>query len=232
MSTHKTSRRGAPRAHSRSAKGLALSVSTAAMLTGGGLFLTSSFAQAQGAPNGSEGRRGHDGVLWLNEQSVDVTNEGWAHADSGSNEAVGNASVSDAMVRQYDWDGDGTLDATVSNTSGGTAGITSGAAAAAGNGSQTSVSQTHTPPTPETDRDRIISHQSVSVSNYGNAEANSGGNQAVGNASSSVATTVQSTASGSTMTASASNVSSGTATVSTGAASASGNVSSTSVSQG
>jgi hypothetical protein len=231
MSTHKTSVRGAPRARSRSAKGVALSVSTAAVLTGGGLFLTSSFAQAEGSSNGS-GWRGDDGVLWLNEQSVEVTNDGWAWANSGDNEAVGNASVSDALVKQFDWDGDGTMDATVANESGGTAGISSGAAAAAGNASETSVSQTHTPPTPETDDDKIISHQTVSVSNCGNAEANSGGNQAVGNASSSVATTMQASSSGSTMTASASNVSAGTATVSTGAASASGNVSSTTVSQG
>jgi len=221
--------RGAPRRTIWTAKRLAVSFTSVAALAGGGLALTSPLAGAQMVDSH------RPGILWLDEQRVDVANEGWAHADSGHNAAVGNASTNTVAVDQApapNQVGAISVAATLSNTSGGAADIASGAATAAGNSSQTAVSQTYTAGTPQTPTDRLISEQSVMVSNSGHAEANTGDNTATGNASNNASVSSQATATGSTATASASNTSMGTATVSTGSASASGNVSSTSVTQG
>jgi hypothetical protein len=207
-------------------KVVAASISSAALLTAG-LALGPGVA---GAQNGYD----DDGVLWLNDQEVEVVNEGWASANSGFNEVIGNASDNDASTDQSATDDDqldGSQTTTASNDSDGSADLTTGAATAAGNASETSVSQTNTPGTPVTDDDAIINRQSVYVGNYGMAEANTGGNTAVGNASTNTVYTSQSTASGSTVTATVSNGSTGSATASTGSATASGNVSSTTVTQ-
>lgn len=241
-------------------KGVAVFVSGAAAITTGSVILGS----AAGADEHLDGAVGGallspgTGSIDLREQAAAVENVGEAEANSGGNEAAGNASLNLALVGQISLDlfplfpvpldvsaaangvgGSGGSVATTTgvadNTSGGSATVTSGAASAAGNMSTTSVSQSISGAGSDGVGSVAITEQEAAVANAGAAVANSGGNAAVGNASFNAAATVQlSLGSGSgvnTTTGQAANESSGSATITSGAASAVGNESSTTITQ-
>jgi hypothetical protein len=187
-----------------------------AFSVGGGVALTIAMASASSAQE-------------VAVQDAEVTNVGVAVANTGGNVAVGNASDNEATTDQ---DANGLVAANVadtSNTSNGTASITTGAAKATGNESSTAVSQSVT----GGDGDGVtVAVQEADVVNAGAAVANSGGNIAVGNASDNVADTNQE-ADGliAVNTAGTSNSSDGTAMIHTGNAYATGNSSTTGIAQ-
>ncbi len=117
-----------------------------------------------------------------------------------------------------------------SNTSNGTAGITTGAAEAAGNVSKTTVDQAAAS---GKGNGLAIVVQHTDVLNLGLAAANTGGNLALGNASFNLAANLQGAAGLiATNNGSATNASNGSASIKTGGAKASGNSSTTDVGQG
>ncbi len=234
-------------------KGVVVTLTGATALTGGGLLALGSAMTAGAQTNGG----GSHGIL-QSDQGAHVDNAGLALANSGVNLAAGNASGNSAATQQGAGgaipivstflEGPGgpggpggmggaqatQLTATASNTSGGTAAITTGAAKATGNESSTTVEQT-VPAGAVATAGIAQVDQHASVSNEGLAIANSGLNLAVGNASTnSVATsqTVVGPSKATNETATASNTSSGSATITSGAATATGNSSSTSITQG
>jgi hypothetical protein len=236
-------------------KGVVLTVSGATALTGGGL-LALGMAATAGAQ--TPGDPVDPGGISLVHQWAGVDNLGAGIANSGINLGVGNASTNRVGVEQVAGfgglgpvvadgqaaaaadlvgpgpGGSGPVQAngTASNNSGGGATITTGAASATGNQSQTTVGQT----APAGDPNGInVSHQAAEVGNAGLGLANSGVNAAVGNASSNGAGVVQVVphpGSATSLTGNASNTSGGTASITTGAASATGNNSSTTITQG
>lgn len=162
-------------------------------------------------------------------QDGDVVNAGVAASNSGGNIGVGNASTNVAVNAQGAAGGVASNIGGASNTSDGTASITTGAAKATGNASLTDVDQTA-----DTGDGAGLSLivQNTDVLNLGAAAANSGGNLGIGNASGNLAINLQGAAG---LIASnnggASNKSDGTATIKTGAATATGNASATDIDQ-
>jgi hypothetical protein len=163
-------------------------------------------------------------------QDGDVVNAGAAVANSGLNAAVGNASDNEATTNQAAIGAIASNNANTSNTSDGTASVTTGAATATGNLSETGVQQS-------VDNGGgagpvVVLVQDADVINAGFGLANSGLNFAPGNTSDNTATTNQ-LALGllASNTADNSNDSRGTATITTGAATATGNASSTDIGQ-
>ena len=195
-----------------------------------------------------------DGVV-VATQVAGVVNAGAAIANSGNNTAVGNASGNTADIdeQEIDIEGDSIVAGTLvssnngeaSNVSDGTATITTGAATATGNKSDTAIGQSSNGHIEGLGV--ILNTQVAGVANAGLGVANSGFNAAVGNASDNDADiddqdieigtdaggTVDITAG--ILTASnngtASNASDGTASITTGAASGTGNSSDTTINQ-
>ena len=231
--------------HRSITKGVALSLSGMTALTGGGLLALGSAASAQTQDALVSPSHG----IALVDQDALVLNAGLGLANSGLNGAVGNGSSNNAATDQTSGNGDtvyrlmsvgaspvvaSQLTATASNTSDGTAAITTGAASATGNSATTSVSQSGAAAAAATTGIAIV-HQDAAVANIGIGIANSGLNEAVGNASQNNAYVNQSTSGPGVAvseTATASNTSDGTARITTGAASATGNSSTTSITQG
>jgi hypothetical protein len=188
------------------------------------------------------------GAFNLETQANLVTNLGAGFANSGDNEGIGNQSGNGAEVGQEaTLSADPGLDVGVvgqfgkaSNTSDGTASITTGDATAVGNDSETVLTQTIDP------SGIVVNTQAAAVVNAGVGIANSGGDTAVGNVSGNGAggtqTTEIATDNGGATTliagtvvgsnnGEASNTSDGSATISTGDATATGNQSSTRLDQ-
>jgi hypothetical protein len=191
-------------------------VQAAAFTVGGGVAL--SFAMA-GSAHADE----------ITVQDSNVTNAGASFANSGGNVAVGNASTNVAACAQ------GALGLVASNscqsgnTSNGTANITTGAATATGNQSETTTAQANDA---GDDPGLVVGVQDSDVTNVGVSAANTGGNVAVGNASTNVAVNAQGAAGlVASNHGSASNASNGTADITTGAATATGNLSKTTTDQ-
>ena len=170
-------------------------------------------------------------------QSTEVTNSGSASANSGGNTAIGNASTNTATSTSDSPEG-GLLALPITlgaptNTSDGTAAVTTGPANASGNSAQTNVGQS-TASGSQVNSFLAGQRQAADVTNAGSASANSGGNVAVGNASQNTAAVnnvsggllgVGVTLGGPT------NNSTGTAAINSGAANAVGNTSGTNVGQ-
>ena len=171
-----------------------------------------------------------------NSQGTSVTNSGSASANSGGNTAIGNGSTNTASASAP---APGLVNVPISlgaptNTSDGSAAVTTGAANAAGNTSDTNVGQSNA------SGNQVNSflggqHQSAGVTNAGSASANSGGNAAIGNGSQNTATVNQNVGGGlvgvGVTLGGPTNNSTGTATINSGAANAAGNASATSVGQ-
>ncbi|MGI9120745.1 MAG: beta strand repeat-containing protein, partial [Acidimicrobiales bacterium] len=186
------------------------------------------------------------------DQEADVTNAGFADADTGDNLAIGNLSGNFAVNLQLAAAGSRRGDVetdilvasnigTADNTSDGTATINTGDADAIGNTSITNVGQLA-----DVGIDGsgfVIVDQSTTVDNFGEATADTGDNAAFGNLSANAAVNLQLAVAGSrrgdvdadTVVASnvgaATNTSDGSATISTGDALAAGNTSATDVVQ-
>jgi hypothetical protein len=168
------------------------------------------------------------GPLLGSSQSAGVSNSGSASANTGGNTAVGNASNNTASATAP---AAGAVNVPVSlgapsNTSTGTAQVTTGAANAVGNSSDATVGQSNA------SGNQVSSflggqNQSAGVGNTGAASANSGGNNAVGNGSRNNATVTQDTGGGligvGVTLGGPTNNSTGNATVTSGAANAVGN---------
>jgi hypothetical protein len=171
--------------------------------------------------------------------TVGIGNSGDATASTGGNTATGDNSSNDASSSSTSG---GLINATVdlggpSNTSSGTADVTTGPATATGNAADTGVVQT-------TDDSGSVftpffsqpAGQFVDVTNDGTATASTGGNTATGNNSDNTASLTQ-TATGGVLAgnvnlgAGPSNTSSGTATINTGPATAVGNTAANEVAQ-
>lgn len=174
--------------------------------------------------------------LLSNSQGTTVTNSGSASANSGGNTAVGNGSTNTASASAP-------APAAVSvpitlgaptNTSEGTAAVTTGAANAAGNTSDTNVGQSNASGS-QVSSFLAGQSQSAGVTNAGSASANSGGNTAIGNGSQNTATVNQTVGGGlvgvGVNLGGPVNNSTGNATVTSGAANAAGNNSGTTVGQ-
>jgi hypothetical protein len=162
-------------------------------------------------------------------QDTDVTNAGAGVANSGLNAAVGNASDNTATTSQSATGLVASNAAETSNASDGTATISTGAADATGNRSDTGIAQT----TAAGDGAGVlIAVQDADVTNAGLGLANSGLNLALGNVSDNETTTDQ-TALGliASNVAGGGNVSDGTAVVTTGSATGTGNRSTTGIAQ-
>ena len=188
----------------------------AALTVGGGVALT--FAMA-GTASADE----------ITVQDSNVTNAGAAAANSGGNVAVGNASTNVGGCAQGAVGLIASNTCNASNTSNGTAGITTGQATAAGSVADTQVAQQQTG---SEDPGLVITVQDSDVVNAGAAASNTGGNVAVGNASTNIAGCAQGAAGlVASNTCKASNASNGTAGIETGAATATGNASKTTVKQ-
>jgi hypothetical protein len=192
-------------------------------------------------------------------QVSDVVNLGVAVANSGGNSAVGNDSDNFARTRQDAEVGSGSTGTTsivagtlvgsnngeASNSSDGTATIKTGAAAATGNNSDTTIDQASTGNVDG--MGFIVNTQVAGVANVGLGVSNSGVNTATGNVSTNEARLRQNADIGSNnganntnilagiITASnsgtASNSSDGSASVTTGAATSTGNRSATQIGQ-
>jgi hypothetical protein len=163
-------------------------------------------------------------------QNAPVVNAGVGVANSGGNVAVGNASDNVAVNAQGAAGGLASNKGSASNISNGTAGITTGAAEAAGNVSKTTVDQAAAS---DDGNGLAIAVQHTDVLNLGLAAANTGGNVALGNASDNLAANLQGAVGLiASNTGSATNASNGSASIKTGGAKASGNSSTTDVGQG
>ena len=171
-------------------------------------------------------------------QSAGVTNSGSASANTGGNAAVGNSSTNTATATAPS--GTGLLDVPISlgaptNTSGGSATITSGAANAVGNTADTTVGQSTASGSQVNNFLGSQQQQGAGVTNAGAASANTGGNTAIGNGSTNTATVGQNVNGGllgvGVSLGGPTNNSTGTATINTGPANAVGNTSSTDVGQ-
>lgn len=198
------------------------SVTTGAATASGN---TSSTQVSQQADGGSGG-----GGLTLAVQESDVTNDGYAEANSGDNTATGNASDNTATSDQTANGGAiGANSGGASNVSDGTAAISTGPATAHGNVSSTAV---HQAAAADNGTGLAVLVQDTDVLNLGVAVANSGGNLALGNGSTNSASSTQ-TASGliAANNGSATNASNGSAAIRTGAANAAGNTSVTGIGQ-
>ena len=170
-------------------------------------------------------------------QGANVTNSGSASANSGGNNAIGNASTNSATVSAPA--AGGLLNVPVglgapTNTSTGTAAIVTGPATAVGNSANTGVGQS-TASGNQVNGFLNSQNQSVSVQNAGSASANTGGNNAVGNASQNTATLTQDVSGGlvgvGVNVGGPTNNSTGNAAIQTGAANAVGSNSATNVGQ-
>ena len=168
-------------------------------------------------------------------QNTGVTNSGSASANSGGNTAVGNASTNTATVTSPVG---ALIDIPITlggptNTSDGTAAVTTGPATAVGNSAQTNVGQSTGSGT-HVNSFLAGQRQAAGVTNAGSASANSGGNAAVGNASQNTAT-VQDVSGGllgvGVALGGPTNNSTGTAGINSGAANAVGNNSGTNIGQ-
>jgi hypothetical protein len=197
--------------------------------------------------------------LLLSPQTAIVSNGGFALANTGDNRAVGNSSYGQTGAGQSAGiTGDGSLtvedlsivnSAKASNTSDGTATITTGAAKAEGSNAKTTIGQDLAGSTAKDGAGFALQRQTAEVDNSGTGIANTGGNQAIGNDSSSQAGAASETTIGGfddsgaidggnvvdTFTiagnAQAANTTDGTATITTGAALGRGNVSTTDIGQ-
>ena len=181
---------------------------------------------------------GRLGGIAIIRQSVDVTNDGDATANTGNNSATGNGSDNEAETEQEGEGGEGTLTniGSTSNSSDGTAGVDTGDANATGNSSTTNVTQIANASVTGSLGGLIIIDQSARVVNNGDADANTGRNEAIGNDSDNDAETEQSAVSergppGAINIADTTNESDGTAGINTGNATATGNRSDTTVTQ-
>jgi hypothetical protein len=229
----------------------------------GSATITSGAANAVGNSSGTgvgqSNASGNQVNGFLN-QSAGVTNAGSASANSGGNTAVGNNSTNTQTVSQNVTGGlvgVGVNVGALSNTSSGTATITSGAANAVGNTSETQVGQSSVQGgaggpvragvggagpgaaaigAAPCSVGRFAPVQQVGVRNEGQAQANTGNNRAIGNDSiNDISTTIAGGSGGVAgvpLTIGApTNTSSGTAVITTGPASAVGNSSVTEVGQ-
>ncbi len=173
--------------------------------------------------------------------NVSIGNSGSGTASTGGNTATGNNSTNDTSS---DTTSGGLINASVdlggpasSNTSSGTADVTTGPATATGNASGTGVNQT-TDGTGSTFTPFFSqpAGQAAAVTNDGTATASTGGNTATGNNSDNTATLTQSATGGLiganvNLGGGASNTSTGAATINSGAATAAGNTAGNTVSQ-
>ena len=247
--------------------GLTVSSNTgeASNSTDGSASVVTGDANASGNVSGTNVEQRAEGAidglgLVLNTQVAPVVNAGLAVANTGGNVAIGNTSVSEAVVDDHQvkiasGNGAGTTtlvaglvtgsnDGTASNVSDGSASITSGDGSATGNTSQTALIQ-------EADGvidglGVVINSQLPLVANVGLGVANTGGNWATGNVSSNNSNLVQNAeimsfggpdiqlvapfVTGSNS-GTVENVSDGTAEVRTGGANATGNASATHLTQ-
>jgi hypothetical protein len=158
-----------------------------------------------------------------------VINRGFAAAVSGANRAVGNLSVNLAVARQFAAGGFATNLTTADNESNGTASVTTGAAAAIGNRSTTTISQT----SDDNDDPVVDISQDIVVVNRGSAVAITGDNLATGNGSANAAGSIQRALGGLVAfnTGTAVSHSDGLASIQTGDATATGNLATTTADQ-
>jgi hypothetical protein len=166
----------------------------------------------------------------ITSQDANVTNAGVGVANSGGNVAVGNASQNaDGCVQgAVGVIANNTCDA--SNTSDGSADITTGSATAVGNQSETTVSQDVAGPADGAGL--VVTDQDADVTNAGVGVGNSGLNAAVGNASQNTGGCLQGAVGFvANNSCDASNSSDGTASIHTGDATGIGNMSTTAISQ-
>jgi hypothetical protein len=194
------------------------------------------------------------GLAFVDQNAI-VTNDGTAFSDTGDNEAIGNNSLNFACNEQQITSpgcgpgvplgsGSGQVLSNVgevTNTSDGTAGVTTGDANSTGSSSSTSVAQWAATAVTTGLGGIFDLGQSARVSNTGDAEANTGFNEAIGNNSDNVATNDQDATSARGPPGNAqvilsnigttSNWSDGTASITTGAADAIGVSSSTTITQ-
>lgn len=164
------------------------------------------------------------------EQNSFVTNTALAVANSGGNTAAGNLSFNTTSATQNATGDIATNQDRSSNTSDGTAEITTGAAAASGNTASNELVQAVAGGVGDGLTNVV---QTANVFNSGDAFATSGGNVGTGNASFN-STTSDQTATGGAIGSNSStgaNTSNGTAEITTGRANASGNVSTTKTGQ-
>jgi hypothetical protein len=177
-------------------------------------------------------------ILGGSSQEAGVVNSGGASANTGGNTAVGNATTNSATVTSGAGTGGSLIPVEVgldapTNSSQGTAAVTSGPATAVGNSADSTVGQSNAS---GNQVNSFLSRQSqgAGVTNSGGASANTGGNNAIGNASQNPQTVndvnggligVGISLGGPT------NNSTGSATINSGAANAVGNSSSTNVGQ-
>ena len=205
----------------------------------------------QTAEGNATGRLG--GILVVNQQA-DVINEGAASADTGGNDATGNASRNEAGTDQGGAYGSAIAanDGRATNDSDGTGRVVTGDASAIGNVSSTDVNQTAGGTAGGALGGIVLFNQQVAVLNAGTAEANTGSNRAGGNTSANAASVSQGAGAGTgpgdepvqpllaptaapvsiaSNNGEAANTSDGTAAVRTGSAAATGNDSTTTVSQ-
>jgi len=189
------------------------------------------------------------------DQTAIVTNDGDATSSTGDNVAIGNDSVNFACNEQQInslgcgpgapiGSGNGQVLSNigdVSNTSDGTAGVTTGDATSTGSSSSTSVAQWATATVTGGLGGIFDLGQAARVTNTGDADADSGNNVAIGNDSDNLATNDQDATSargppGTAQTVlsnigTTSNWSDGTASITTGSATATGVISSTTITQ-
>jgi hypothetical protein len=166
-------------------------------------------------------------------QGASVNNSGSASANTGGNNAIGNASSNTATASAP---APGAVNVPVSlgaptNTSDGTAAVTTGPATAVGNSSGTGVGQSNA----SGNQVNSFLAQQAGVGNAGSASANTGGNNAIGNGSKNTATVSQDVGGGlvgvGVTLGAPTNNSTGNATITSGAAGAVGNTSDSSVGQ-
>ena len=200
---------------------------------------TSITQSASGSAGGSLG-----GLVIIN-QNAGVLNSGEARANTGRNHAEGNESGNGANTEQHVGDpmspvfnpvGVASNNGEASNTSGGTAGISTGNATAVGNESSTHVKQSANADV--NGGGLTLVTQNSGVVNAGLAIANSGDNRATGNESDNTAGITQTAPAAGAVNVGvignfglASNTSDGTGLINSGSASAAGNRSMTDVKQ-
>lgn len=171
-----------------------------------------------------------DTGLQVGIQDSNVVNAGAAFSNTGGNVGIGNASTNIAATGQGAVGGIASNTAETTNTSGGDADITTGAATARGTVAENGVTQDIASGVED---GLAILVQDADVINFGLAGANSGGNAVIGNAALNVGVTGQGAAGlVATNNATTGNTSTGTAEITTGVANAVGSLSENLIYQG
>jgi hypothetical protein len=189
----------------------------AAFTVGGGVALAFALAGSASADT-------------ITSQDANVTNAGVGVANSGGNVAVGNTSDNSGGCIQGAVGVIANNSCDASNSSDGTAEITTGSATAVGNQSTTAVSQDVA--APDDGAGLVVTAQDADVTNAGVGVGNSGLNAAVGNDSDNTGGCLQGAVGFvANNSCDASNSSDGTASIHTGDATGIGNMSSTAIAQ-